>query len=70
MKKAGLVRVAHRQRAKEMRALALEAQVLLDQSEARLKGLQKSLPNLNRACTVYPALGRDHAGLTKFPLPA
>jgi hypothetical protein len=47
-------RVAHRQRAKELRALALEAQVLLDQSEAWLKGPQNSLPILNWACTAYP----------------
>lgn len=35
---------AHRQRAEELRALALEAQILLDQHEARLKGPQKFMP--------------------------
>jgi hypothetical protein len=39
-------RVAHRQRAEELRDLATRAQVLLEQSEARLIGRspQKSLP--------------------------
>ena len=39
-------RVAHRQRAEELRSLATKAQVLLEQSEARMVGRspQKSLP--------------------------
>jgi hypothetical protein len=37
-------RVAYRQRAEGLRLLALEAQILLDQSEAQLKAPQKSLP--------------------------
>lgn len=37
-------RIAHRQRAEELRSLATQAQVLLEQSEARLKGPQKFLP--------------------------
>jgi hypothetical protein len=37
-------RAAKLQQAEELRALALEAQILLDQSEARMKGPQKSLP--------------------------
>jgi hypothetical protein len=36
--------IAHRQRAEELRALALEAQILLDQHEAQLKGPQKFMP--------------------------
>lgn len=32
------------QQAESLRALALEAQILLDQSEARMLGPQKSLP--------------------------
>ena len=37
-------RAAKQQQAETLRALALEAQILLDQSEARMKGPQKSLP--------------------------
>ena len=37
-------RAARLQQAEDLRALALEAQILLDQSEARMKGPQKSLP--------------------------
>ena len=37
-------RAAKQQLAESLRALALEAQILLDQSEARMLGPQKSLP--------------------------
>jgi hypothetical protein len=38
-------RVAYRRKAEGLRSLALEAQILLDQSEARLKAPQKFLPD-------------------------